>query len=320
MKSIIHRALYFIFCLVFCTISIVSLTACENSSDDKSFDVVCSVFPLYDWTREIVSDTDTRLHLIIDNGTDSHSFQPTAKDITTLLSADLVIYIGGESESWIDDLFVSHPSSTRHTLKLLDAIGDRAKFEELQDGMEGEDDDGGENEYDEHIYLSLKNARICVKAIEDTLSNFNEPDADTYDINASKYLTKLVSLDTSYKKAVDMATNRTLIFGDRFPFRYLIDDYELNYYAAFAGCSAETEASFKTIDFLSKKIDELHLKYIIKLETSNGAVANAIKQNTTSKNQTVLTINSIQSTKIKDNKTYLEIMRDNLEVLKIALS
>jgi len=298
--------------------SSTGLSACRHSTDDDTYNVVCSIFPLYDWTINITADTSTNVIPLIDNGTDMHSFQPSAKDIATILTADLVIYIGGESEEWIDDLLSEAANSAPPSIKLMSSLSDMIKEEEIKEGMEVDDED--ELEYDEHIYLSIKNAKLCTAAILDKLCEMAPELENKYVLNQTKYIAQLSSLDKDYQTTIDKAANRTLIFGDRFPFRYLVDDYNLEYYAAFVGCSAETEASFKTIDFLSSKVDSLGIKYIIKLETSNGDIANAIKNNTSSKNQQILTLNSMQNTKTKDNKHYIQIMRENLTTLQTALS
>ncbi|MCR5564855.1 MAG: metal ABC transporter substrate-binding protein, partial [Gammaproteobacteria bacterium] len=263
----------------------------------------------------------------------------TVADIAKVSSSDLFIYVGGESDEWVEDALKSAVNKDMVTINLLETLGDKAKEEELIEGMEGEDHDHdheegedhdhdheheeGEAEYDEHVWLSLKNAQIFVSKIKDAMVSIDKANAKTYEDNAKKYNDELKALDAKYADAVSKATIKTLLFGDRFPFRYLVDDYDLKYYAAFIGCSSETEASFETIVFLSNKVNELGLKVIIKIESSDGSIANTIKNNTTSKNQKILTLDSLQSSTLAEHKkgnTYLKIMTDNLEVLKEALS
>ena len=179
-----------------------------------------------------------------------------------------------------------------------------------------------EKEYDEHVWLSLKNAETLVGAISNALQELDPDSKDTYAANADAYVQKLSALDAEYRKAVSAGTYKTVLFGDRFPFRYLADDYGLNYYAAFAGCSAESEASFETISFLAKKVDELKLPCVLTIEGAQHKIAVTIVKNTTEKNQKVLTMDSMQSTTSQDvanGTTYLSVMEKNLDVLKEAL-
>ncbi|MBQ6499586.1 MAG: zinc ABC transporter substrate-binding protein, partial [Ruminococcus sp.] len=211
-------------------------------------------------------------------------------------------------------------------LDLLDILGDKAKEEEVKEGMQNEEEkdknDKDETEYDEHVWLSLKNASLFVTEIADALGKKDAQHADAFKTNAAAYTDKLTELDKQYQSAADSAKTRTLLFGDRFPFRYLTDDCKLDYYAAFSGCSAETEASFETIVFLADKVDELGLKTIMQIESSDGSIAKTIRDNTKSKDQEILTLDSMQSVtqkQVNDGETYLNIMQSNLEVLKKAL-
>ena len=207
--------------------------------------------------------------------------------------------------------------------------------EEICEHMEGHDHDededheheeGEEHEHeeekDEHVWLSLKNAEVLVNAISKSLQELDPDNKDTYATNAAAYIEKLSALDGEYQAAVDAATYKTVLFGDRFPFRYLVDDYGLSYYAAFVGCSAETEASFETVSFLAKKVDELKLPCVLTIEGAQHKISETIVQNTAEKNQKVLTMDSMQSTTSKDvanGTTYLSVMEKNLSVLKEAL-
>ena len=193
-----------------------------------------------------------------------------------------------------------------------------AEEEESEEKSEEEE----EPEYDEHVWLSLKNAKVFCKATADDLSEIDKDHAETYQKNEENYAAKLDELDQNYQKTVDEASQKTLLFGDRFPFRYMVDDYGLDYYAAFMGCSAETEASFETITFLAGKLDELGLKNVMTIEKSDQKITKAIIENTKDKNQKILTLDSMQSATSDDVKagtTYLSVMEDNLEVLKEAL-
>ena len=484
-----------------------------EKAPEKSLKIVTTIFPEYDWVREVLGDKaeNDELTMLLDNGVDLHSYQPTADDIVKISDCDLFIYVGGESDGWVDDALKNATNKNMKVINLLDVLGDSVKTEEVVEGMqetehdhdhskevstfeddevqdrslsdwagdwqsaypfaldgtlddafaamaeegemtaeeyktyyqngyktdianidiegdhieftyedgkkvgsdykyvgyyiqnwstgtkaamyrfEAEDKDSGapvyiefndhmiepvaaehfhirmsnesfdaivdpenswptffpadmtgeeicehmeghghdededhehEEEKDEHVWLSLKNAEVLVNAISKSLQEIDPDNKDTYAANASAYIEKLSALDADYQAAVDAASNKTVLFGDRFPFRYMVDDYGLSYYAAFVGCSAETEASFETISFLAKKVDELKLPCVLTIEGAQHKIAETIVQNTAEKNQKVLTMDSMQSTTSKDvanGTTYLSVMEQNLSVLKEAL-
>lgn len=475
-----------------------------NVSKEKTnkIKVVTTIFPEYDWVRQIAGNkiSNINLTMLLDNGVDLHSYQPTTDDIMKISNCDLFIYVGGESDAWVEDALKEAVNKDMKVINLLDVLKDTVKTEEMMPGMQNEeghnhgyshfaDSDvkdrsltdwsgewqsvypylengdldkvmerkaengdktveeysayydkgyktevekividgknstiefvkngtvakasykykgyqiydyesgsrgvryffesiGGsadapkyvqfsdhgiepgkaehfhiyagnagfdalskemenwptyypadmtgseiaedmleheEKEYDEHVWLSLKNTETLCKAIADAMEKIDPANKDTYAANLTAYEDKLSTLDTSYQDAVKKASQKTLLFGDRFPFRYLVDDYGLSYYAAFAGCSAESEASFETISFLAKKIDELGLKNIMTIEKSDQKIAKTIIKNTKDKKQNILTLDSMQSTTSDDvanGTTYLSIMENNLDVLKEAL-
>lgn len=313
-----------------CSILIIAsaLSGCAaapKTADQGQVKVVATIFPLYDWVREVAGDdVDVNLDLLLDNGVDLHSYQPTAKDIMDISDCDIFVYVGGESDKWVADTLKQADNKDMIVLDLMDILGDAAKEEELKEGMqEDEHEHEEEPEYDEHVWLSLKNTKLFVEKIAEALSKADSQHADAFKTNAESYTQKLDSLDKQYTEAVDNASVKTLLFGDRFPFRYMTDDYKLDYYAAFVGCSAETEASFETITFLSNKVDELGLKTIMQIESSDGSIAKTIRDNTKTKDQEILTLDSIQNVtaeRIKAGETYLSIMESNLDVLKKALA
>ena len=288
--------------------------------------IVTTIFPEYDWVMNILGDNPAgaEVTMLLEDGVDIHSYQPTVDDLLTFSSADVFIYVGGESDSWVSDALATTASEDLIQVTLLDALGDSAKEEELVEGMQGEEEEEGEEpEYDEHVWLSLKNASVLVKAIEEAIASADPANAETYRTNAEAYLDKLQALDAKYEKAISEAPIKTLLFGDRFPFRYMTDDYGLEYFAAFAGCSAESEASFETVTFLSQKMDELGLHSIMTIEGTDHKLADTIIQNTEKKDQQILTLNSMQSIKSNDvaaGASYLGIMESNLSVLQYALN
>ena len=473
-----------------------------NNTDERKLKVVTTIFPEYDWVKEIAGDeiSNMDLTMLLDNGVDLHSYQPTADDIMKISDCDLFVYVGGESDAWVEDALKEAVNKDMQVINLLDVLKDSVKTEEAMPGMQAEEghnhgyahfddsdvqdrtladwdgdwqsvypylqdgvldevmekkaengektaeeykeyyengyktdvsqitidaenntmtfvkngvaskatyaykgyqiydyesgsrgvryffeatsgdadapkyvqfsdhgiapgkaehfhiyagDDGfdalseemenwptyypadmsgteivedmlehEEKEYDEHVWLSLKNAQTLCNAIAKSLETVDPDHKDIYAANVNSYNDRLASLDSQYQDAVTDASQKTLLFGDRFPFRYMVDDYGLKYYAAFAGCSAESEASFETISFLAKKVDELGLKNIITLENSDQKIAKTIRDNTKDKNQEILSLDSMQSTTsedVKNGTTYLSVMESNLDVLKKAM-
>lgn len=319
-----------------------ALAGCGKQNDTNQTDklsIVTTIFPEYDWVREILGDKadNAEITMLLDNGVDLHSYQPTADDIVKISDCDLFIYVGGESDEWVEDALRNAANRNMKVINLLEVLGDSVKTEEIVEGMQEEEhehedaeehehEDAEEHEHeeeaDEHVWLSLKNAKMLVRVISKALQELDPDSKDIYAANADAYVKKLSALDAEYQAAVDAASNKTILFGDRFPFRYLVDDYGLRYYAAFVGCSAETEAGFETISFLAKRVDELKLPCVLTIEGAQHKIAETIVRNTTAKNQRVLTMDSMQSTTSKDVKngtTYLSVMEKNLSVLKEAL-
>lgn len=315
-----------------------SLVGCGKKNDTANADktdklkVVTTIFPEYDWVKEILGEKagDAEITMLLDKGGDLHSYQPTADDIDKIADCDLFIYVGGESDDWVKDALKNSTNKDMKVINLLDVLKDSIKTEETKPGMQAEEeheddenDEHEEKEYDEHVWLSLKNAKPLVEKISEDLQELDPENKEIYASNTKAYVKKLRDLDAKYRETADTAKRKTVLFGDRFPFRYLTDDYGLNYYAAFAGCSAETEASFKTVSFLAKKVDELKLPCVLTIEGSKHKIAETIVKNTAEKNQKVLTMDSMQSTTSKDvdkSATYLSIMEKNLSVLKKALN
>ena len=303
----------------------------NNTNKTDKLSIVTTIFPEYDWVKEILGDTaeNAEITMLLDSGVDLHSYQPTVDDIVKISDCDLFLYVGGESDGWVEDALKNAPNEDRTVINLLDVLGDSVKEEETVEGMQEEDHDHEdadgheeEAEYDEHIWLSLKNAQVLVAAISEALQESDPARKDTYAANAAAYVEKLSALDGEYRAAVDSGKYKTLLFGDRFPFRNLADDYGLDYYAAFPGCSAETEASFETVSFLAGKMDALGLPCVLTIEGTQHKIAETVVQNTAQKNQQILTMDSMQAVTANDaasGVSYLSIMEKNLSVLKKAL-
>lgn len=330
----------------------------EKGNSNK-ISIVCTTFPQYDWVKNILGEEAERFYvtLLLDNGVDMHSYQPAVKDIATAGSSDLFIYVGGESDTWVEDALKEAKNKDLKAINLMETLDNFVKEEEVVEGMQEERKSLGhsheksskekqeqtqkeshensqeingqkeaadeEPEYNEHIWLSIRNAEIMVKNIEKAIEQLDSDNAKVYQNNAENYIKKLDTLDKQYANTIQNAKYKAILFGDRFPFRYMADDYDLKYYAAFAGCSAETMAGFETVTFLAKKADELRLPVILTIENSDGRIAEAVKSNTTKKNQKILAMNSLQSVtkeQIADGITYLQVMQENLSVLSEALN
>ena len=302
------------------SISDISQEAISDTvSDDDKLNIVTTIFPEYDWVKNLTLGVEDQVQvsMLLDSGVDLHSYQPTASDIMEISQCDMFIYVGGESDEWVEDALAESTNDEMVVINLLDVLGDSVKEEQVVDYFV--------NIF--YIYLLctievIKNAAIIVSDISQELQSIDSDNADVYQSNEDDYISKINELDTEYDNAVSEASIDTVLFGDRFPFRYLVDDYGLNYYAAFVGCSAETEASFETVTFLAGKVDELNLSAVMTIDGDDQQIAKTIIQNTIDKDQKILTMDSMQSTTTKDienGATYLDIMSTNLDVLKEAI-
>lgn len=298
----------------------------SGNANDK-IEVVCATFPAYDWVKQVVGDNADRFDItyLMGSGVDLHSYQPSVDDIATISNADLFVYVGGESDRWAGDAVGTVANPDLRTVSMLEAVGNSAVEEELVEGMQPEKGSGAgeEPEYDEHVWLSLRNAETIVDAIAEQLAQVDPDHASDYTANASAYKEQLSKLDGRYAETVKSADKDTVVFADRFPFRYLAKDYGINYFAAFSGCSAETEANFETIAFLANKLDELELNSVLVIETSDQSLARTVIETSKAKNQDILVLDSLQSAtqdEVDAGKTYLGTMEDNLAILKTALA
>lgn len=297
-----------------------------TKTEQDGLQIVTTIFPEYDWVNNILgtNPAGAEVTMLLDNGVDLHSYQPTANDILKISGCDMFIYVGGESDEWVNDALKEAVNKDMVVINLLDVLGDSVREEEIVEGMQEEGEHGHEEEteYDEHVWLSLRNVAALTEHISEELQRIDEKNADIYKKNTVDYIAKLEALDKQYTDTVADAPVKTLLFGDRFPFRYLTDDYGLSYYAAFSGCSAETEASFETIMFLAGKVDELSLPSVMTIEGADHRIAETIIQNTKSKDQQILTMDSMQSKTsgdIENGVSYLSVMESNLSVLTEAL-
>lgn len=326
------------------TMAIAKTSAKANSKNGSKIKVVATIFPAYDWAKEVIGKNDADLTMLLSKGVDLHSYQPTVQDIVKISESDVFIYVGGESDGWVKDALKNVRNKNIQVVNMMEVMGDRAKAEEVKEGMEAEhehehehdhdaehhdahdhdhDDDEEEEELDEHVWLSLRNAQLLTSAISVALQKADAKNAASYKANCLAYNKQLAALDAQYESAVKAASKKTLVFADRFPFRYLTDDYGLDYFAAFVGCSAETEASFKTVMFLANKSDQLGVNNLLVIENSDQKIAKTVNKNSKNKNRGILVMDSMQATDakaVKGGATYLKSMQANLEVLKQALN
>lgn len=307
--------------------------------DGDAVSVVTNTFPAYDWVKNITEGTDVEVTNLTDNGVSLHNYEPSAQDIEKIAKANLFLYVGGESDEWAPDAAKQAPNAK--VLNMLEILGDAVKEEEVKEGMEhdhdhehgdeghdhehGDDDhdhehEHGEIEYDEHVWLSVKNAKTISMAIADALAEIDPKNADTFKKNYEAYAAKLDALQNDFDEMRKAAKQDTILVADRFPFRYLVSDLDLDYFAAFVGCSAESEASFETISFLAQKVDELNLKHIIKLAGSDGKIADTVKNASKAKDQDIIEMTSMENASSNDGKTYIDYMQMNLDALKKALN
>lgn len=299
----------------------------ENAPDPSKPQIVVTVFPIYDWMQNLLSDRagEFGLTLLESSGADLHNYQPTVNDIYALSNCDLFVYIGGESDQWVADALTQAANKDMIVVNLMDALGALAREEELPEGLT-EDEHGHEHdgpEYDEHIWLSVRNAAALCRVLTDALAKLDAANAEEYRENCEAYTAQLDMLDAGFTRVVNDAPTKTLLFADRYPFLYLVKDYGLTAYAAFSGCSAETEASFEMIRFLVGKVDELGLKHVIVLESGDQRIATTIISESRDKDAEILTLNSMQSVTMDDVKngvSYFGLMQENLAVLEAALA
>jgi len=295
----------------------------KKNDDGGKISVVCLIFPQYDWVKNVIGDkTDIfDITLLISNGADMHSYQPSYEDILKARNADIFMFVGGESDEWASEAAEENNNENRIDINLMEITADSAIEE--QTGVNSKKGDEEEKEYDEHVFLSLKNAEKFVGAISQAVCEKDEENAAEYRKNAENYISELRNLDERYEETVRNSKLDTIIFPDRFPFIYLFTDYNIKYYAAFAGCSAESEASFNTMIYLIEKVDEIGTEYVMTIDGSDKKLAETVVRNAKKKNIRILTLDSMQSVSLDDidsGETYLSVMEKNLEMIKKALN
>ena len=310
----------------------------ENGRSEARISVVTTIFPPYDFVREIAGDR-VELKMLLKPGEESHSYEPTPQDIIAIQESDVFIYTGGENDVWVEDILSSMPEGGRLTLRMIDCV-DTVEEEHVEGMKESpghdhddheEDDadpDGGEagedthsvHEIDEHVWTSPVNAALIVERIKEVLIQADPSGEAVYEENAAAYEEELAKLDREFRDVADHARRKLLIFGDRFPFRYFADEYGLDYYAAFPGCAGDTEPSAATMAFLIDKVKEEKVPAVLKMELSNDDIANAIAEATGTEVKVFYSCHNLSAEDFESGETYLSMMQKNVETLKEVLN
>lgn len=310
----------------------------STSKETDKLRIVTTIFPQYDFVRQIAGEK-VSLQMLLKPGEETHSYEPTPQDIIAIQKADLFIYVGGENDSWVEDILESPEMNQVNTLRLVDCVD--TLEEEQVEGMQEErgeydhDEEAGHEEdtdehtthkaeehdhtMDEHVWTSPKNAARIVNEITEQLCILDESHSTEYEENAETYTARLMDLDKQFRQVVGRADNHTMLFGDRFPFRYFADEYDLQYYAAFPGCASDTEPSAATMAFLINKVKEEQIPVVLKMELSNENIANAIAEATGAEVKVFYSCHNLTAEEFEAGETYLSLMQKNVETLKEAL-
>ena len=317
----------------------------ESVEQADQIHVICTIFPPYDFVREIAGDL-VSVEMLLPPGGESHSFEPSPRDITKIRDCDVFIYVGGHSDAWVQKVLDNMDTSDMKIIALMDCVD--VVTEEIVEGMEHEHGDDHEHadedhehadedhdhadedheheheheepEYDEHVWTSPKNAKTIVEKISELLCQADEKNEKSYRENTSSYLAELDALDLAFREVVDQGQRKTLIFGDRFPFRYFADAYGLDYFAAFPGCSTQTEANAATIAFLIEKIRSENIPVVFHVELSGMKMVNILHEETAAEVLLFHACHNVTQAEMDAGANYLDIMRQNVENLRTALS
>ncbi len=293
--------------------------SCAQTPDAKSdkIQIVTTIFPPYDFAKQIGGDL-VEVTMLLPPGSESHSYEPSSQDIIAIQNCDLFIYGGGESDTWVDGIIDSFDKPI-NTIKMMDCVA--VVEEEIVDGMEAEQgeadsDDSEEVEYDEHVWTSPRNSILIAEKIGNALLEIDAGHKEDYQSNMDAYVNSLEVLDQSFATFFAQVENKMMIFGDRFPLRYFVEEYGINYYAAFPGCSNETEPSAATIAFLIDKVKAENINTVFYIEFSNHKVADSIAEATGAKTALFHTCHNVSQEDMDQGATYLSLMEQNLKTLK----
>jgi zinc transport system substrate-binding protein len=294
-------------------------TACDNKNNESDgISIVTTIFPIYDFARAIVQDK-ANLDMLVKPGTEIHTYDPSITDIETIKKCDIFIYIGGESDDWIDKVLQAVGVEGKTIIKLIDSVD--AVDEEIIEGMEEEEEEeeGVESEYDEHIWTSPSNAIQLINVICDSVKQADPDNSQFYDDNAIIYKSKIVDIQSSMRDLLTNATRDKIVVADKFPFRYFVDEFDISYYAAFPGCSVNTDPSASTVAWLINKVREENFQCVYYIELSNQLTANAIKDATGCQTILLHSCHNVTKSEFESGVTYVNLMQQNIEALKKGL-
>lgn len=305
-------------------VSAALMTGCgtktEENSDSGKLKVVTTIFPAYDFTREVAGE-EAEVTMLLQPGTEAHTYEPTPKDIKAIQNCDVFIYTGGENDVWVEDILSTMDTSDVVQIRMVDCV-DTLETAELEGAEEHEHEEGEDHEHEieEHVWTSPVNSMKIVDTIADKLAEKDSENAEVYQKNAEAYIVELENLNQKFQTVVAEAERNTLVFGDRFPILYFAEEYGLSYYAAFPGCASDTEPSAATIAFLTDKVKEENIPVVLKIELSSGKVAETIAESTGSKVLTFETCHNLTKEDFENGENYLTLMEQNVETLKEALN
>lgn len=309
--------------ILMCAVLALALSACGpvQPAEAEGVSVVATVFAPYDFARQLVGDNG-KVTMLLPPGSEAHSYEPTPKDILEIQSADIFIYVGGESDAWVADVLESVGEGVR-AVTLMDCV--ELLEEEAVEGMEGEDaheghDHGHEAEYDEHVWTSPRNAALICEKIAAALCEADPDNASEYNANLAVYRAELARLDAAFTAIVADGARDTIIFADRFPLLYFARAYGLEYYAAFPGCSDDAEPSAATVAFIIDKVREENIPVVFHVELANEDMADIVCDETGAAKRQFNACHNITRSQFNEGVTYLDLMWENTEVLKEALA
>lgn len=303
--------------------TVLSLCACSSESGYSNsysgkLKIISTVFPPYDLARQIAGD-DAEISILLPPGSEIHNYEPSAKDMIAIRNCDIFLYIGGENEQWAEKLINSNDTENVTAVKLIDYVPTLSEDEDEHD-HDHDHEHEHEHETDEHIWTSPKNAQLMLSAVYDAICKVDPSDKQTYTKNKDAYAKQLSDLDNAYRSAVDNAKNKTIVLADKFPFRYLAHEYGLEFSAAFAACSDESEPGVSTMIKLTKTIKENNIPAVYYLEFSSTKIADTLCDETGATKLMLHSCHNVSKQDIENNVSYVDLMKQNLENLKLTLN
>lgn len=305
-----------------------SLASCSSDKgnakkDNSKISVVTTIFPYYDFTRNIAGDK-ADIKLLLSPGSEPHSYEPSPSDIVAIENCDIFIYNGGESDEWVESVLESVKNKNMKVMRMMDYVDllyeQSVDHDEHNHEHEEHDEHEHGEEYDEHIWTSIRNAEKLTDAIYDELSACDLANKEIYTKNRDAYLTKLKTLNSEISDIVKNAKRKTVVFGDRFPFLYFVTDYSLEYECAFPGCSSETEPSISTVTHMIDFTRKNEVPVVFYLEFSNGKVARLISEDSGAKTMRFSSCHNVTKDEFAGGASYISLMEQNSNALKEALN